>query len=131
MITSKLAFSFNMKVVVLCLSFPTNIRKPQSDTCSSSYGLHTVKVSWNRTLACHCGHDRSHRTTMEWICFRFPASVSLVPKSSHRGTVRSIVATMEAQCLSTFCYLFGLFLNSCHLQFIFLCFCFLNGLQST
>ncbi|MCI86964.1 hypothetical protein A2U01_0108245, partial [Trifolium medium] len=37
--TSELALGFNIKVVALCLSFPTYGHGPQSDTCSSSYGL--------------------------------------------------------------------------------------------
>jgi hypothetical protein len=112
--TSELDFGFNMKVVALSLHFPTHIRTHQSDTRSSCYGPRTVKVSWNRTPACHCGHDASHRATMKWICFRFSAPVSLVTKYSHRGTTWFIVATMEAQCLSTFCsfiHFFALFMH--------------------
>ncbi|MCI41611.1 hypothetical protein A2U01_0062844, partial [Trifolium medium] len=37
--TSELDFHFNMKVVALCLSFPTHGHKLQSDTRSSSYSL--------------------------------------------------------------------------------------------
>ncbi|PNX90901.1 hypothetical protein L195_g047029, partial [Trifolium pratense] len=41
--TSELDFIFNVKVVALCLSFPTHCHEPQSDTRSSSYGLQSEK----------------------------------------------------------------------------------------
>jgi hypothetical protein len=42
---SELAFDFNMKVVALRLSFPTQLAASQSDIPSSSYGLRNEKVS--------------------------------------------------------------------------------------
>ncbi|KAK2374830.1 hypothetical protein QL285_075764 [Trifolium repens] len=43
---SESAFDFNMKVVALCPSFPTQLAVSQSDIPSSSYGLRNEKVLW-------------------------------------------------------------------------------------
>jgi hypothetical protein len=43
----KLHFCFNMKVVALRLSFPTQLTAPQSDTRSSSYGPQTESCAFS------------------------------------------------------------------------------------
>ncbi|MCI71022.1 hypothetical protein A2U01_0092285, partial [Trifolium medium] len=43
--TAEFDFCFNIKVVALCLNFPTHGHGPQFDTRSSSYGLQSEKRS--------------------------------------------------------------------------------------